>query len=163
MSIDAVDSNSNMTVPKESVPQDGMKREVLGGSLGPITGRIKRIINRSEVLSLGYVLDKHWKAEQPLTSDSFITEALKLKEGDQGHIAEMKIQESVYQTYMLDYQARLVASVGNQAEQDKLNALWAMNQRAYQLSRQAFETGNSEIHLGGVPEYWLPDWVKSFK
>lgn len=162
MSIDGVDNNFSIGPPKETVHQDVVKRRVLDASLPPIAGRIKRLINPIETLSLGYVLDKKWNVQEPMTTGKFMSDVLGLGESDVGHDAEMKIHESVFAAYKTDYEARLAASTGNVEEQDRLKALWTMKQRSHEKSKADFEKGNLEIHLGGVPELWLPDWVKTF-
>lgn len=163
MSIDSVDNNAGTTRPPENISQNGMKSGVLKESIPLVTGRIERVMDLTEVRALGYVLDKRWSPEQPLSTGKFISDTLGLDKEDISHKAEMKISRSVSEVLRVDYESRLAAAaVSDPAEHAKLKALWRIIEMGDNLTNEAFQRGVSEIHLGGVPEYWLPDWVKTF-
>lgn len=118
---------------------------------------IGRPMRRSEKLAIGFVVDRAWSGETEV--EPFMKRVFDLDEGAQKGEVVSKIRTAIKQETDLEFERR-VKSATSDHEERKLHEIKRLIDNGYLNTDAATKEGRIPVHLGAVPEYWTPDWVK---
>ena len=135
------------------------QKDVHQASVRVLSVKIGRDFDSTEQMAIGFLVERRWGAGQ--TTEGFI-QGLGLEPQDQGNVAADKVRTAVYDESISEIERRTADDVNNPKELAKLQALREFINSGKNFAEQARRNNpNIPIHVGGVPEYWLPEWVKS--
>lgn len=120
---------------------------------------VERPLDATEARALAFFLSQQ-KQELPQDQKLFINDRFGISENDTPREIAWKIHQGIYDAKLAKIQELLKERGGKEEEERKLLALKKLIESGHADTAQNYEKGTGEIYLGGVAEYWLPEWAK---
>lgn len=145
---------SNIDTSPEDINQE--KIAFYKSLLSYLVTRIGRNFLLNEKLALSFLVEKYWKSGE---SDprKFSDSLFALNEADSPHEIVWKLCQFFYRLSIQECSDR--AGSSDSEERERLLAIKGL----YDLGQSQAELahGNHTLrNIGGIPEYWLPDWIR---
>lgn len=142
----------------DTAPED-MNQEKIAfykGLLAHITVRIRRPLAVHEKLALSFLVEKYWTSQETDVKH-FSDRLFDLSDRDLPHDLIWKFSQFFSRLGLQECTER--AKLSDSEERARLSELGKMYQFA-QSNAELAHRDHTLRNIGGIPDYWLPDWIR---
>lgn len=132
------------------------KQEAFKTTIKSLEGAVGRVLDETERLAVGFVFDRRWDGD---AAPEAFSHKLGLAE-EKGNDATWKIRTAVDEESVEEIKRRIGGNIQNLEEVARLQAIRTFIETGRNEAQQVRQSNpSSQVHIGGVPDYWLPVWL----
>lgn len=153
----------NYSLENEHAEKEEIPDEVFFGKLRSLVEqKIARSLDATEARALAFSISQQ---EQGFLQDRelFMDDHFGISKNDTPREAAWKIHQGIYHSKLAKIEELLKEHLGEEEEEQKLLALKNLIESGHADTAQNYEKRTGDIYLGGVAEYWLPEWAKELR